>query len=580
MLSNPKLAKMQKFIAVAAALCVAAAAEIQSTPPRPHILFSLFDDWGWGDFSVHNSVSEVVTPNLASLVQQGILLNRHYVFKYCSPSRSALQSGRNPIHVNVLNDPIMFHNSADRIGGQQGIPVNMTTIASKLAQAGYSTHQVGKWNAGMAHARQTPVGRGYNSSLHYFDYDTFFWNNTIESCPTNSTSAVGKGASNKTMMTDLWDTNGPAKGENNSWTCSQSNQANGCIYQDYQFLQRVLAIVEPYGTLHVAEAPSDRSNIASLGEEALPPLFLFWAPHAPHDPYEVPQVYYDKFSSVDVETRRYYLAMVNLLDDMVGNVTAALQKAGLWDNLLWVGSSDNGGPVDPGWGGNNYPLRGGKASNWEGGIRVNAFASGGFIPPALRGTVQEGLIGIEDWYTTFCALAGVDPTDSEAASAGLPAVDGLDMSGLLLGTNSTSPRTEIIIGSGSNNDMKEGKTTVQGILRADGWKLVIGQLGSAFWQGPIYPNASGYGHGTVSCGDPSLPPSDPGHGTGCLFNVLQDPAEMDDVASENPDLVSALRARIAYYAAGVYSPDRGSDDGLACAVAFEKHGGFWGPFLD
>jgi arylsulfatase I/J len=272
--------------------------------------------------------------------------------------------------------------------------------------------------------------------------------------------------------------------------------------------------------------------------------------------------------------------MVNLLDDMVGNVTAALKAAGLWDNLLWVGSSDNGGPVDPGWGGNNFPLRGGKASNLEGGIRVNAFATGGFIPPALRGTVEEGLIAIEDWYTTFCALAGVDPTDSEAAAAGLPPVEGLDMSGLLTGSNRTSPRMELIIGSSNGKSIQEGNTTVQGVTRADGWKLLIGGLGSAFWQGPIYPNSSGYGKGSLECGDPALLPSAPGHGLGCLFNVFTDPYELQDLAADHPDIVSALRARIAYYAAGVYSPNRGGDDGLACTVALQQHGGFWGPFLD
>jgi hypothetical protein len=87
--------------------------------------------------------------------------------------------------------------------------------------------------------------------------------------------------------------------------------------------------------------------------------------HAPHDPYEVPQAYLDKFSHVDQVQRRYYSAMVNLLDDHVGVVVAALKAKGMWDNLLWVSSSDNGGPVGSGFGGNNWPLAGGKASNWE-----------------------------------------------------------------------------------------------------------------------------------------------------------------------------------------------------------------------
>ncbi len=79
-------------------------------------------------------------------------------------------------------------------------------------------------------------------------------------------------------------------------------------------------------------------------------------------------------------------------------------------------------------GGNNYPLRGGKYSQFEGGIRSTAFVSGGFLPEAVRGTQQSGMISIADWYATFSTLAGVDPFDEWAAESGLPPVDGLSIS--------------------------------------------------------------------------------------------------------------------------------------------------------
>jgi hypothetical protein len=84
----------------------------------------------------------------------------------------------------------------------------------------------------------------------------------------------------------------------------------------------------------------------------------------------------------------------------------------------------------------------------EGGVRSNAFVSGGYLPPAVRGSVLEALIGIEDWYRTFCGLAGVDPTDERAAAAGLPPVEGYDLWPLLSGLNTTAPRTEVWLGSG------------------------------------------------------------------------------------------------------------------------------------
>ena len=68
-------------------------------------------------------------------------------------------------------------------------------------------------------------------------------------------------------------------------------------------------------------------------------------------------------------------------------------------------------------------------NNWEGGIRVNGFVSGGFIPQARRGSKYEGLTTGWDWYATFSSFAGVDPTDHRAALAKLPPIDSYDHSG-------------------------------------------------------------------------------------------------------------------------------------------------------
>lgn len=110
--------------------------------------------------------------------------------------------------------------------------------------------------------------------------------------------------------------------------------------------------------------------------------------------------------------------------------------------ILTLVSVCAGGPIYGG--GNNFPLRGGKYSEFEGGVRVAAFASGGYIPMNSRGTVATGIGAVADIYTTFCAMAGVNATDVMGNAAGLPPVDGLDISPLLLGTG-PSPRTEIIV---------------------------------------------------------------------------------------------------------------------------------------
>jgi arylsulfatase A-like enzyme len=141
------------------------------------------------------------------------------------------------------------------------------------------------------------------------------------------------------------------------------------------------------------------------------------------------------------QCRQTYLSMVNMLDQFIGNVTQQLKDGGFWNNTLVVFSADSLffgsiGSVDswvvdggciylPESGGNNYPLRGGKYSQFEGGIRSTAFVSGGYLPEAVRGTQQSGLISIADWYATFTSMVGVDPFDEWAAESGLPPVDGL-----------------------------------------------------------------------------------------------------------------------------------------------------------
>ena len=107
------------------------------------------DDFGWANVGYHRSPAndpdhEVRTPNIDALVASGVQLNRFYTHKFCSPTRSALQSGRSPIFVNVQNSDIAQSNPADPVSGFQGIPRNITGLAAKLKSAGYATHMVGK----------------------------------------------------------------------------------------------------------------------------------------------------------------------------------------------------------------------------------------------------------------------------------------------------------------------------------------------------------------------------------------------------------------------------------------------------
>ena len=115
-------------------------------PPPPPSPATQIDDFGWANVGYHRPAgfNETQTPNMDSLVASGVLFDQYYAHQYCSPSRSSYQTGRMPIHVNVLNDDEAVWNPADPVSGFAAVPRNMTGIASKLKQAGYATALFGK----------------------------------------------------------------------------------------------------------------------------------------------------------------------------------------------------------------------------------------------------------------------------------------------------------------------------------------------------------------------------------------------------------------------------------------------------
>jgi arylsulfatase A-like enzyme len=144
------------------------------------------------------------------------------------------------------------------------------------------------------------------------------------------------------------------------------------------------------------------------------PMMMYLPWQAVHAPYDVPPASDGAPNGTAVQQ------MLWSADQYVGKVVAMLKQKGMWANTLVVYTADNGGTADgcnfPGdgvtmCGGTNWPKRGNKHTNWQGGMNGAAFVSGGFVPAALRGTHSDVAMHIVDWYATFCALAGVDPND-------------------------------------------------------------------------------------------------------------------------------------------------------------------------
>lgn len=553
------MANMPRRLQAALFICFSLQLTVTSAK-RPHIIHILADDFGWSEVGYHrpgDKSGDVSTPNIDELAKSGLELDRFYAHAICAPSRAAIQTGRAPIHVNVQNVLPEADNLKDTVGGYQGIPINMTGIAEVLKGVGYRTHAVGKWDVGMATEFHSPKHRGYESWLGYWHHSNDYWNFLAD----DSKCGLKK-------LPDLWRQNatdsGPAFDLANGPHCSQSNQhpaGERCVYEEALFTERVKEVIHDHDT-------DD-------------PLFLFWSMHLVHMPLQVPEAYLAKFAHVDDSYRRSMHAMSNYLDDELGEVIEALKQKGMWEDTLVVFHADNGGEILADFcAGNNYPLRGGKFSNFEGGVRVNAWVNGGYLPEARRGQKEEGLSAAWDWYATYAGLAGASVHDKKAADAGLPQVDGIDL-WPMIGSGLPSPRKELVIGDTSsilpNGD---GNTLVGGLIRPP-YKLIIGApdklyvVGQDVLTGPFWPNVTSHLlpvliHGKT-CG------RKPQHG--CLFDIFADPSESESVAEAHPEIFYEMLASIDEHQKTVYSPARGKTDAAACHTAKERYSGYWGPFL-
>ena len=544
---------------------------------NPHIIYILADDLGWRYVDWHRTdlKNQSLTPNLHSLLKNGIELDRLYSFKYCSPSRSAIQTGRNPISVNVQNVVPEVSNSHDKIGGWQGIPTEMTGIATILQRANYSTNIVGKWDVGMATDKHHPRARGYDTWTGYWHHANDYWQHTVETC-------------NGTAVYDLWQYNStydaPAFHLSNGKSCSQNNQTppnnETCIYEEQLLTEHVIERIQQH----------DLTNTAR-------PLFLFWSMHLVHMPLQVPTKYLDRFPNIENVQRKKMTAMVSYLDDDVGKVIDVLKTRKMYNNSLIIFHADNGGEIMGAGlcGGNNWGfnsmddrgLRGGKFSNFEGGIRVNGMLSGGYLLKKMRGTRLDSLITVWDWYATLSAITGMDCTDHKAAKVGLPPHDSINQWALLSGRNTTAQRTEIIIGETSAlSPNADGNTLVGGIIQGR-MKLLLGApdrlhtINQNVLTGPNWPNMTSHLVPLLhlkTCG------RIPKHG--CLYDVFDDPTESINLANKNASmqnlffkLLKIIDTKQKDTKDFVYSPVRGPVDPRACSAVEKKYAGYWGPFV-
>eukprot|EP01121_Diplochlamys_sp_Union-15-3_P015578 TRINITY_DN5184_c0_g1_i3.p1 TRINITY_DN5184_c0_g1~~TRINITY_DN5184_c0_g1_i3.p1 ORF type:complete len:309 (-),score=51.98 TRINITY_DN5184_c0_g1_i3:78-1004(-) len=291
------------------------------------------------------------------------------------------------------------------------------------------------------------------------------------------------------------------------------------------------------------------------------PIYMYLAYHVVHIPLESPSYYYDINSDIKTHNRRLYASMMSSLDDAVGNITAKLLEKNMWDNTIFIFTTDNGADFSEySNAGNNAPLRGGKFTHWQGGVRGTAFITSPLLPSSRANTSYSGMIHAVDWYKTLSELAGV-PVDQ----TGPVAPDGVNIWGAL-SSGGPSPRTEAVINIWGNNS---------GAIRVGDFKLYRGFPGSPDGWVP-----------RANLQNTEVQVPKPCEEKPCLFNVITDPTEHNDLSNSMPDKLQELiqrydelaKSEVSLEESGLCPPP--PPNGWPNAFEVNKKSGYWEPWAD
>ena len=516
----------------ALAKCSTTALKQRAAQPLPNLIMLLVDDLGFNAPGYVNPL--LLTPAIDALAAEGIKLPNSYTYRFCSPTRGAFLTGRLPWKLPQTRSNFAPASIMD------GTPLGYRMLPARLADAGYVSYHVGKWHLGMYCPQYTPLGRGFN-------YSDGFLSGGEDHFSLAAHTGLGKTCPKPGSMEirDAYINSAPAPDKVGEWT----------------------------GGRFAEVAVRDIANHTARHGDS--PLFMYYAFHDTHEPIEVPEEYSDLYlntpANITLPLQRTFYGMVSSIDSAVANLTAALKAAGLYENTLIVWMTDNGSP--PSVAGSNYPLRGGKSANFEGGVRVPAFVSGGLVPASQRGTTARGLIHIVDWYATFATLAGLNPAADPAP--GLPAVDGVNLWDWLVGSANASPRTGIVLDHSIYDPCPQCPSPhqgaglgIHGALISGRWKLLVGPKGGSYlasWYGLFSPNASGNIGDATACGNDS--PCG-----GCLFDLQADPTEHVDLCATESQVFQQLLAEFVALNSTYHPPNDQppSDLNASCSAAVEN----------
>ena len=412
---------------------------------RPNVLMILVDDLGYGDLTSYGA-KDLRSPHVDQLATTGMRFDNFYAnCPVCSPTRASLLTGRYPELVGV---PGVIRTHAENSWGY--LDPETPTLAELLQDAGYHTAMVGKWHLGLAKPN-IPTERGFAYFKGYLG----------------------------DMMDDYY-----------------KHRRHGINY-----MREGEREIDPAGhatdlfTAWACDYLASRKGVEQ-------PFFLYLAYNAPHTPIQPPPEWLKMVKEREegiTDRRAKLVALIEHMDAGIGQVIAKLKDTGLAESTLIIFSSDNGGQVNVG--ANNGPLRDGKQSMYEGGLKVPTCA-------VWRGHIEAGSRSTEtaitmDLFPTICAAAGVEVKHR---------IDGRSIIPQLLDYKRKEVPRDLFFHRREGGN-RYGGLTINALRRGD-WKLLQNS--------PFTPLE--------------------------LYNLRDDPQEQNDLATKNTkvfnDLSAALRVQI------------------------------------
>jgi arylsulfatase A len=419
----------------------------QAAPP-PNVIVIFADDLGYGDLGAFGA-PVIKTPRLDRMAAEGQKWTSFYVQPVCSPSRAALLTGRLPVRNGMHGAAGVFRENSTR-----GLPHDEITIAEVLKGRGYATAAIGKWHLG--HLPEYLPGR--------HGFDTWF---------------------------------GLPYSHDMDLTVPRDKGTDTVAY--YEPKPEYFNVPLMRGEA-IVERPADhRTLTARYTDEAIRfieghrdrPFFLYLAHNLPHIPLaRSPQF-------VGRSEAGMYGDVVEELDWSTGRILDALAAAGLDRRTVVVFTSDNG-PWLPfrTHGGSAGPLRDGKGTTWEGGVRTPAIF---WWPGTITPGVVTAMASAMDLLPTAAALAGAPPPADRV-------LDGVNLAPVLT-TGRGAPRDRLFYYSGSElRAMRKGRYKAHFITS-----------------------------GAYGLGDPRAVHSPP-----LLFDLWEDPGERTNIAAAHPQVVADL----------------------------------------